>query len=59
MRFYAASAAYRRILAEPDAATWAAIFASELAAPFSGLTQLMGGGPESFTQWVMEPEQLG
>lgn len=52
------ASAYRRILAEPDAGTRAAIFAQELAAPFAGLTQAMGGGPESFTQWVMGPEQL-
>lgn len=50
--------AYRRILTAPDAAERAAIFEQELAAPFSGLVQMMGGDPAVFTQWVMGPEQL-
>lgn len=49
-------AAYRRLLDAPDAATRAAIFETELEAPFQGMMQLMGGG--SLTQWVMGPEQL-
>jgi uncharacterized protein YjaZ len=50
-------AAYRRILAEPDAAARAATFEAELAAPFAGLTRIMGG-QAGFTQWVLGPEQL-
>jgi uncharacterized protein YjaZ len=51
-------AAYRRILSTPDAAGRAAIFERELAAPFSGLVQMMGGDPAMFTRWVIGPEQL-
>jgi uncharacterized protein YjaZ len=51
-------AAYRRLLAAPDAATRAAIFQAELIAPFTGLVKFFGGdGLASFAQWGMKPEQ--
>jgi uncharacterized protein YjaZ len=54
-------AAYRRMLAAPDAAAQAAIFRDELAAPFAGLARIFGGEDPvaSFAQWGMRAEQIG
>ena len=53
-------AAYRQMLAAPDAATREAIFRDELVKPFEGLTRIMGGGDPLavFRQWGMSPEQF-
>lgn len=52
--------AYRRLLAAPEAATKAAIFRDELAAPFAGLAQIFGGSDPvaSFAQWGMRLDQF-
>lgn len=53
-------AAYRRMLATPDAATREAIFREELVKPFEGLVQIMGGGDPliMFRQWGMSLDQF-
>jgi len=53
-------AAYRQLLAAPDAASREAIFRQELLRPFEGLTQIMGGSDPlaMFRQWGMTPEQF-
>jgi uncharacterized protein YjaZ len=51
--------AYRRLLAEPDAARRQAIFCEELVEPFAGLVQFFGGdGLTTFKMWGMSPEQF-
>jgi uncharacterized protein YjaZ len=53
-------AAYRRMLAAPDAATRAAIFRAELAEPFAGLARVFGSDDPvaSFAQWNMTAEMF-
>jgi uncharacterized protein YjaZ len=48
-------AAYRRILAAPDAATREAIYRQEIAVPFAGLAKIFGSDDvlASFDQWQM------
>jgi uncharacterized protein YjaZ len=50
-----AEAAYRRLLAEPDAGRREAIYRAEIVAPFEGLVNFFGGGDalERFAQWGM------
>lgn len=52
-------AAYRRLLAAPDAAR-EAIFRAELVAPFEGLVRAFGGGDglAMFRAWKLAPEQF-
>ncbi|MCG8346461.1 MAG: DUF2268 domain-containing protein [Chloroflexales bacterium] len=53
-------AAYRRMLAAPDAAARATILRDQLAAPFAGLARTMGGDDAvaSFAHWGMTPEMF-